>query len=560
MIISNVVNKNTMREIQSETLKVLRDSLMNSFGPMGSNTIIYKDNMLTKYSKDGHTILSNIQFQEVIEKSVKADLEDITRHIVKNIGDGTTSSVILSSLIFEQLKEIEAEGKLRPYQIIKEFKDAVSVLKKEIESHNQEFTPQTAYDITYISTNGNEEVSQNIKEIYEKYGKDVFVDVAISNTNESYLKTYDGMTLETGYSDTAYINDSKKGVCSLRNPQIFSFEDPIDTPEMMQLFDAILQQNIMNAYQTGNSAPVPTVVLAPTLSRDMSSYIAKLVEFMYRFEDETTKPPFLLITNIYQREQFSDISRLCGCKPIKKYINADQQKLDIEQGLAATPDTVLSFAGKADIVEADLSKTKFVNPKLMHDENGELSQMFNTLVNFLESELKKAYEENEDVQFTGTLKRRINSLKANMVEYLVGGVSASDRDSLRDLVEDSVLNCRAAARHGVGYGANFEGLRAAYKFREENEMFKIICNAYLQLIGTLYSTSMDKDKTKVKIKESLENGMPCNLRTEEFDGKVLCSITTDVVVLDAISQIITLMFTSNQFLTPAPIYNKYLTK
>lgn len=560
MIISNVVNKNTMREVQSETLTVLKDSLMNSFGPMGSNTIIYKDNMLTKYSKDGHTILSNIQFQDVIEKSVKADLEDITRHVVKNIGDGTTSSVILSSLIFEELKNIEAEKGIRPYHIIKEFKDAVSEIKEKISSNNQEFTPQTAYDITYISTNGNEEVSENIRNIYEKYGKDVFVDVSISNTNESYLKTYDGMTLETGYSDTAYINDSKKGVCNLRSPQIFSFEDPIDTPEMMRLFDSILQQNIMNPYQGVGGAPVPTVILAPTLSRDMSSYMAKLVEFMYRFEDETTKPPFLLITNIHQRDQFSDISRLCGCTPIKKYINADQHKLDIEQGLAATPETILSFAGKADIVESDLSKTKFVNPKLMHDEKGELSTMFNTLVNFLESELKKAYEENEDVQFTGTLKRRINSLKANMVEYLVGGVSASDRDSLRDLVEDSVLNCRAAARHGVGYGANFEGFRAAHALKDKGGMYEIIYNAYKELISILYSTSLQTDEVVDKIVDSLAHDMPCNLRTGEFDGKVLCSITTDIVVLDAISQIITLMFTSNQFLTPTPVHNKYLIK
>lgn len=560
MIISNVVNKNTMREIQSDTLNVLKDSLMNSFGPMGSNTIIYKDNMLTKYSKDGHTILSNIQFQDVIEKSVKADLEDITRHIVKNIGDGTTSSVILSSIIFEKLKNIEAKGNVRPYHIIKEFKNAVNDLKEEISSCAQEFTSQTAYDITYISTNGNEEVSENIRKIYETYGKDVFVDVSISNTNESYLKTYDGMTLEIGYSDTAYINDSKKGVCNLRSPQIFSFEDPIDTPEMIQLFDAIVQQNIMNAYQGLSDRPIPTVILAPTLSRDMSSYMSKLIEFMYRFEDETTKPPFLLITNIHQREQFSDISRLCGCKPIKKYINADQQKLDIEQGLAATPETVLSFAGKADIVESDLSKTKFVNPKLMHDENGELSTMFNTLVNFLESELNKAYEENEDVQFTGTLKRRINSLKANMVEYLVGGVSASDRDSLRDLVEDSVLNCRAAARHGVGYGANFEGLRAAYKFKDKGETYRIIYEAYKELVSILYSTSMSEDKVNEAVLDSLAIGKPCNLRTEEFDGKVLCSITTDSVILDAISQIITLMFTSNQFLTPTPVHNKYLIK
>lgn len=559
MMISNIVTKEKMREIQSETLGALKGSLINSFGPMGSNTIIAQDGALTKYSKDGHTILSHVDFPNVIERSVKSDLEDITRHIVKNIGDGTTSSVILSSILFEKFKELEA-GR-RPYFLIKEFKDAVVEIKKEIETRKQEFTSQTAYDITFISTNGNEEVSQIMKDIYDQFGKDVFIDVSISNTTDSYLKTYDGMTLETGYSDVAYINDKKKGVCSLRGPQVYQFEDPIDTPEMMVLFNAIIEKNIMNPYKGMGGAPIPTVILAPTLSRDMGSYMAELIEFMYRFKDETTKPPFLLVTNIYQREQFSDIARMCGCKPIKKYINADQQKVDIENGLAATPETITNFAGSADIVESDLNKTKFVNPKLMHDENGELTIEFTNLVDFLEAELEKAYEENETANVIGTLKRRINSLKANMVEYLVGGVSMSDRDSLRDLVEDSVLNCRAAARHGVGYGANFEALLAAYKLRNKSDMHKMLFEAYEELVQTLYATvEIDEAKVENTVKLSIEKGMPINLRTLEFDGKVLCSITTDMVVLDAISQIITLMFTSNQFLTPTAAHNKYLMK
>ena len=561
MIISNIVTKNSMRDVQSETLKTLKDALIQSFGPMGSNTTIAVNGKLTQYSKDGHTILSKIHFPNAIEASVKQDLEDITRHVVKNIGDGTTSSVILSQIIFEKLKE--KESGVRPYHLIKSFKDAVKVIKDEIESKKQEFTSQTAYDITYISTNGNEEVANIIKEIYDKYGKDVFIDVTTSTTNESYLKSYDGMTLETGYSDVAYINDKKKGVCNIRSPRVYQFEDPIDTPEMMSLFNTIIERNIMNGYMNGNiDQVVPTVVLAPTISRDMTSYMSRLIEFMYQFEDEATKPPFLLITNIYNREQFVDIARMCGCKPIKKYISKQQQDADIEKGLAATPETVCDFAGSADIVESDLNKTKFVNPKLMHDENGELSVEFNNLIDFLESELAKAIEEGADVNITGTLKRRINSLKANMVEYVVGGVSASDRDSLRDLVEDSVLNCRNAARFGVGYGANFEAFRAANKYKNNGEMFEILYDAYRELVKTLYATAI-VEETEIErlLNESLEvKGMPVNLMTYEFDGKVLCSITTDIVVLDAISQIVTLMFTSNQFLTPSAVENRYLIK
>ena len=555
MIISNIVKKSQMREVQSETLGILRDALVNSFGPMGSNTIISKENMLTKYTKDGHSILKDIVFQNVIERSVKSDLEDITRHIVKNIGDGTTSAVILSSIIFEKLKELEEDSS--PYQLIRDFKEAVNMIKEEILTHSQEFDAEKAYRISLISTNGNKEVADNIKSIYEKFGSSVFIDVSISNTTESYIKEYDGMTLNTGYSDSAYINDEKKGVCSLRNPKIYMFEDPVDTPEMFAQLMTIIEKNIMSFYRQQSEEVIPTVIMAPMISRDMGSYITQIAEFLFKFKPEE-KPPLLIITNTYQKEELTDIGRMCGCKPIKKYINAEQQQKDVELGLAPTPETVVEFCGRADIVEADALKTKFVNPDLMFDENGQLSETFNTLVNFLQVELQRALEANEDNNVTGLLKRRINSLKANMVEYLVGGVSMSDRDAVRDLVEDSVLNCRAAANNGVGYGANFEGLRAATKLSEKSKMCKIIASAYNELVSTLYMTCYNYKKAESLVESSLEKGMPINLKTDEFDGNVLCSITSDIIILDAIAQIISLMFTSNQFLCPTPAHNKYL--
>ena len=556
MIISNIVKKSKMREVQSETLEILKEALVNSFGPMGSNTIISKENMLTKYTKDGHSILKDIVFQNVIERSVKSDLEDITRHIVKNIGDGTTSAVILSSIIFEKLKEMEKEAS--PYQLTRDFKEAVSMIKEEILTHSQKFDAEKAYRISLISTNGNKEVAENIKHIYEKFGDSVFIDVSISNTTDSFIKEYDGMTLNTGYSDTAYINNEKKGTCSLRNPKIYTFEDPVDTPEMFGFLMAIIEKNIMAYYRQQSEEVVPTVIMAPMISRDMGSYITQIAEFLFKFKPEE-KPPLLIITNTYQKEQLGDIGRMCGCKPIKKYINADQQKKDIEIGLAPTPETILDFCGRADIVEADALKTKFVNPDLMFNENGELSDTFNALVNFLQMELQTAIEANEDNNVIGGIKRRINSLKANMVEYLVGGVSMSDRDAVRDLVEDSVLNCRAAANNGVGYGANFEGLRAATNLvTEENKMINIIASAYEELITILYSTCYSSNRVGTLVAESLGKGMPINLKTGEFDGNVLCSITSDIVILDAIAQIISLMFTSNQFLCPTPVHNKYL--
>ena len=564
MIISNVVGKEKLRMVQLETLDFLKDCLISSFGPKGSTTTIFKDNMLTKYTKDGHSILSDIQMRGVIERSVKQDLEDITRHIVKTVGDGTTSAIILSDLIFKELMEMETTRS--PYEIVEDFKSAVEVIKKNIVIQKRETTPEDIYNIALISTNGNVEVATNLKNIYQEFGMEVFVDVAISNTTENILKSYDGMTLSSGYSDTAYINN-EKGTCELRNPRIYAFEDPIDTPEMISLFERIILNNIFEPAvdATQQMSVIPTVIMAPHISRDMGTYMDKIITAMYEYDKmdaKNIKPPFLVITNIYDTDLYYDITRMCNCKVIRKYIDPKIQEKDIVSGLAPTLENVVDFYGSCDVVVSDLSKSKFINPKLMFNEDGEYSVSFKTLVEFLENELAVAYQENEDITVTGKLKRRINSLKANMVEYLVGGVSMSDRDSLRDLVEDAVLNCRSAAVDGFGFGANYEGLRASEFNRTENgiEMFDLINRAYRELSVILYKTSIKDEQTSIDIvEESLMRCCPYNLKTNSFDNEVLCSIQTDIVVLDAISKIITLMFTTNQFLCPDYSSNTYLS-
>lgn len=573
-MISNIVKKSVVRDVQHEVLTEIKDALLPSFGPMGSTTTIEVANKLTQYTKDGHTILKHLSFKDPIENTVRSDLEELTTYIVKTVGDGTTSAIILSKYIFDEFMKLETD--MTPFEIVKTFKDCVSEIKERIEKRGQEVTPEIVYKIALISTNGNVEVAENLKYIYQTFGNDVFIDVGYSNTTDNLLKSYDGMTLQSGYSDTAYINDTQKSVCSIRNAKIYAFKDPIDTREMSTFLDIIIKKNIVDPLQNRTEL-TPTVVLAPKLSRDLSSYMDNIITMMNQFDQASQtnhKPPFLLITNIYQEDIYYDIARMCGCKEIKKYIDPNLQQMDIEAGIAPTPETIIDFAGEADLVEADLAKTKFVNPKLMHDENGEYSTYFTQLVEFLEAELKKAYEENQDNNVTGTLKRRIHSLKANMVDYLVGGITSADRDELKDFVEDAVLNCRSAAEYGYGYGANFEGLRASYEIasdysceewgskKDENKkvIYGIIFNAYYNLSKELYSTRFNGKDAEQMVKKSIENGAPFNIKTQTIGIDVLSSIKSDVIILDVISKIITLMITTNQFLCQDYSVNVYLRR
>jgi len=572
-VYTNIIPKKQTREAQLNALKILDAALTNSYGPNGSTTAIRKKNDVARYTKDGHTILCDIKFNKPIEQTMRDDLRDITVRIVSTIGDGTTSAIKASYLIFDALKTAHEKYGISELELVKQFKKAIEKAIKIIDSNKKETTVDDIYKIAMISTNGNEEVAQNLSDIYKENGMEVFIDVGISNSPNNVKKVYDGFTIEEGYCDPAFINNTERKVASIRGANIYVFEDPIDTPEMSVFLDKIMYDNIF----ADKTNIVPTVIFCPKISVDMNAMMDNIVTQLTNIKP-MMRPPLLVIPNIFDGDVLSDLAIISGAKPIKKYIDPTLQQMDIDNGLAATPDTVHNFAGYADLVEADNLKTKIINPKLMFNEDGEKSDTYNGLIDGLQMMLEKYEEAKEDIVKVGTLKRRINSLKANMVDYLVGGISMNDRDALRDLVEDAVLNCRSAAKDGTGFGANFEAFRAFNELEklemeslseeehtkiQNEEAFSIyttLNKVYLELVSSLYFIHCGEDKTQsiLTALECLANGCPLNIRTEKFDNTVLSTIKSDQVILDAISKIIGLVISTNQYLCEAPEYNVYI--
>ena len=578
----NVVTGEKLRNIQSITLRETKEFLSKTFGPMGSNTKIIKGaqqaEISSSYSKDGLKVLSNIINSAPIEASIVDELVSVTRAVEKEVGDGTTSTVILSSLIFDRLTDIEKGCKVPPFQLCRLFQKVVNDIKEDILSRKRECTVDDIYNIAMISTNGNTVVSQNIANVYKEYGMNVELTAGISNSNDTVLKVYDGLTITEGMSDPVYINNKANNTSEIHNAKIYHFADPIDSMDMIALFEAILSKNLYEPLSNGEDA-IPTVITCPKLSKDMAASLKMLANHLYQFNEagaEAAKPPILIITDVIASDEviMDDIANLCGCKSIRKYIDPKAFEKDVAAGIAPTIDTIVDFGGFAELVVADSKKTKFINPLHMVTEEGQEDPIYTAMVNFLETEIEQA-KGSENAGTIGLLKKRLSALKANMVDYLVGGVTIAERDMEKDLVEDAIKNCKSASLYGVGHAANYEGLLSSlniyHKYYNdgnistiEKEIARIIFTAYSEIANILYSTvEMNQSTVKEYILESLKNGQPYNIssgmlpKSGEENPEVLCSIMLDINILDTISKIITMMVTCNQCLLQSPNLNRY---
>lgn len=575
--LSNLVDNKALKKVQLQTLERINSIISKTAGPYGSYTMIMHQDQLTEYSKDGHKVLKNIKFFKPLEAAVHDELLGITEHVVKKVGDGTTTAVQLSYYIYKELCEKtekwEDEG-VTPYQIISTFQEVVKAISDRIKSHSRPLEVGDIKQICLISTNGNEMVAEDIANIYDQFGADVYIQLGTSNTESSILKTYDGIILNKGFSSPSFINTTKNTV-EIYKPRIYYFSDPVDTPELIQLFMTIFTKNIYEPYQNGSGAYIPTVIIMPSISQDVASSLNDIEKIFYAYDQANSKenkPPFCIITGINDRvDNIGDITTLCGCPLIKKYINPDVREEDIKKGSAPNIENVTEFYGTCDMVTIDMEKMKIVNPKYMFDENAKVdeygnrpfSSTYKSIISFLKSQIEMESQDKNNINTLTVLKRRLHSLTANFVEYLVGGVSAADRDNVKDLVEDAILNCRSAAENGVGYGAGFEGLMASIATTLDDpigyEMTNIISNAYEQIMKNLYMSVMSEEDAESTITESLAVHKVYNIREKTFYGnQVYTSIETDIVILEAISRIITIMYTANQALLVDPMQNAYI--
>ena len=567
--LSNIVPADVLHRVQKAILEDLSQILANSFGPHGSNTCIKKLNALNQYTKDGHTILESVQYNGIIEQSIKDDISTVTLNIAKTVGDGTTSAVLMSKNIFNSiLDSMEKHPEINAADIVRSMDRIGKQMNDKIRATATEPTLQDIYDIAYTSSNGDPWVAQLLYSIYDTNGMDTFVDVAATTASDVSVKMYDGMTINSGFMDSCFVTNTENNTSVVDNPEVYFFDDPIDTKEIGVLLDAILSKNIMTPVRNKDfSAMIPTVIVCPKISRDMSSFMDILIQ-LQNAQPAGNKLPITFVINRTQPDQIKDIATLCGAKSIFKYIDADIYKEDVEKGVAPTPTNIGDWAGRCETVECSSTTTKFVHPALMRNEDGSYSTIYNNILSFVESEIKKNEADGGDIHQVGTLKRRLHALKSNLVEIKVGGMTVADRDSMLHLIEDAVKNCRSAAANGVGWGANVTGFLTIRDFwiGNTNDMeqsdyivYNAIYNAYADIITTLYSTRItnDADLTKA-INDTIENRCPMNLRNGKFDHTVKSSIESDTIILNSVMKIVGIMVTCNQFSVPSAAHNVYV--
>lgn len=175
-------------------------------------TVILPEGHITK---DGVSVAKAYKGKNVLDWVIK----QVALKTLKDVGDGTTSSMVLMQSIYNTLNKKSYPRIAK--QLEQEFATINSIIKSESKPIKSK---KNLYDIAYISSNGDKEISKNVSEICHDVGKDGNITLEISEKKDTYYKIDNGFVVKDGIISPSMLT-AKSEV--FQNPTIMICRDEI---------------------------------------------------------------------------------------------------------------------------------------------------------------------------------------------------------------------------------------------------------------------------------------------------------------------------------------------
>lgn len=548
----NIVTEAEFKKSVREIFEMVSDALAHTLGPYGSTTIIEQHGEV-HITKDGWNVLKSIRYANMIDNNILALLKRISAQVVGKVGDGSTSSIVAAN---EVLKAIEASPSLkcmRPKEVVDMLTKCVDTIIERIYSNATPVNKDNydeIYHMAHVATNGDDEISEMIHEIYKATGNPV-IEYVKSKTGKTSMEITEGYRGNISYLDAIYAtNDS--GKCELNKPYFLMFDFKIDKEMTLPIISAAA----MHAAQNGSRL----VVVAPNYDKFLVDYIRVTTnqEFKSRATSLIVYTKATLISNLTQ-DMYRDFAMMVGAEIInEEYVlpsleNGQVQPKDIED--------IAGYLGQVEHATIDAEAT-YIEGYIARNKN-----RYNLYLQNAEHNLAAKEEDNMTRgiidEKANEYKTRVRRLRGSIGVINVGGVTTLEQKAKYDLVDDAVKACESAFMYGYNIGGNLVIPKHAIDIINETvedgqstmpvielELYRAIANAFMEVyMRVLRNAQMEESDIERTVETCLTDGNIYDLVKEEFSNNIINPCATDVEILKATVSIVSLLVSSNQYVS-----------
>ena len=100
----NVIPEEDFKRLVQETFKCIADNLRKTYGPYASTVMLSNSNNETFATKDGYNVFNALGFSHTYKRMVYLAIQKIIERVNRNVGDGTTSCILIAEKLFVNLQ------------------------------------------------------------------------------------------------------------------------------------------------------------------------------------------------------------------------------------------------------------------------------------------------------------------------------------------------------------------------------------------------------------------------------------------------------------------------
>lgn len=501
----NVISKEEFEERTQQVFHLLWKHLSKSFGPYGAPTLI-NNYPYRHVTKDGYTIMKHLSMdcsETLVDQAIADMAADICGRLNYSVGDGTTSAVIATNSIFQNYcnsKKWFKDNYILPRDILQKYAIIKEELIKRLHEKSRPVTKENLYqiihDVVYISSNGDEQITDYISDLYRELGCPA-ISCALSPDGVTRKTLISGYKFEATLTDKLYIN-SDDNTLKLNEADIVIFETKITR----ETYETILMPLNNNCRARGRHLIVMApyydeIALKQVIARDLNNEYSKnkdinMILMTYRATSAHAKRiinDFAVLANTFIIDRAIERSikdDIAGGRQVFEIFNIDNRDIPSINNIAFPIDNsgddahivydnpIIFTGGINEVPEGFSIPTLIDNPirlgyagdislgldssvfgKFFYDEH-RFDTIYHDAKDILEATEKKYQKLGTFNYEVSQAQERFYSLNLKMGLIEVGADSELSQKLLKDAVDDAIKAAASAFNFGVINGCNVD--------------------------------------------------------------------------------------------------------
>ena len=467
----------------------LANAVKVTLGPKGRNVIIEKKFGSPTVTKDGVTVVKEIELEDKLENVGAQMLKEVASKTSDVAGDGTTTATVLAqSIIRSGMKSVTAGA--NPMDLKRGIDRSVKAVIESLRDQSREIQDKSEIaQVAAISANNDPVIGELVADAFDKVGKEGVITVEEAKGMDTTLEVVEGMQFDRGYLSPYFVTNPENMEALLEDAYILIHDKKIGT---MKDVLPILEKTA----QTGS----PLLLIAEDIDGEA---LATLVVNKLR---GTLKVAAVKAPGFGDRRKamLEDIAILTGGTVISE-----------EKGYRLE-NASLDDLGRAKSIIINKDNTTLV------DGAGEVDQ-----IKARTNQIKQQIETTTSDYDREKLQERLAKLAGGVAVLKIGAATEPEMKDKKARVEDALHATRAAIEEGIVPGGGVAYLRALSSLEGldiENEdqgigvsIIRRALEEPLRLI--VENAGLEGSIVCQKVKEG-EGDFGFNARTEEYGNLV----------------------------------------